>query len=1692
MKMKLTTLLFGLLLAVGWTSSASAQALPEGGWTKRMNLPEAGASSAISNSGESIRMLAPAHAPKRVTGESNVVHNKAYYDALEYKWVDANNVTHTSKATDVATDPYQIYELMRFVYGNPKFPGPTYNAYLPNREREDPVTYNAVGGGWNITTASNTNRNIAINITHRSSSSGWSNTYYAVYVTSITVKSGDDEIAKLEYSEGMESLPDGWTNSDNNLAINNNGEFYFYTEDWWGNTIAASGGTINIDSSLLNGYNNVTVEIKARLENANYAGSISINNESKTITSTTTSPYTWSVTLPEEGAFVQGTVVAPIEDGYTVLVVALNNDITKVSEGTYNSSYFTTKAQIINYFRNNIDFVKLLTDGLRIGEGLGTGTVFNCDGRYNKFFFLGKGQARKKAPWVTERINNGTFQSYCGEDVPFKEMFEQFSPTSTAVAESSQTLDFFDKMREGNVYSLIHDCPSIIQTGHQFSLSGNSGTDYYAFSGLNFFVPDYRLLWWQGKDDDYPNALVDGRDSDPYQRSDASTGLHGSNYRTPSNNNYYYWSSYYTNYNQKYAPKIGIYRITLDAEATQVGTSHNTNNHNYNVTLTWISSLNQMSGSIVPQTYTVYLVDENGNRTQLEPEGVKFYDIYGNELDAENQNPFHRTQVVYAVPQNEHSYTIEYQVDGVADQGPAFHATSNRASVVIPGWNDFVGLQLDHHESDFVITKNQQTGQSSERDNWYRNFVAMVNEDIVNGLTVSKITGDSDDGVEMNEFNLYRFLYNDQGNPVSETKVATIKFDKNDASTEQVKFNVTYYNQQIEDYTLKYKNGNQNVEVANAYNRDKMGIPESGYVRVKGNGDIVIWPNSYDVNIRSIKVYENGTSTNTVASWTAPSNMTWYVSPGSKWEPYTSESNVQVGYMEGGGYIAILDVLNTYPNARVEIEAFVETGTVGRISVNDNAQTISATSAGTTYTWISPQLNAAPRRAGETQTITESFEDVNVFTAFTLGDITATQHTGHFGDWKVYDSTGAHTWGMSNLTWTNMEEPQAWMPFNGDLVPQADAHTGKQYIESASPWTTEHASNYNSQNGTSYLGADKADSWLISPQLSGNAQTITFYERIFSEDYKPETYEVLVSMTNNDPESFTLVQSFESDAIDWTLRSASLPEGAKYFAIRHTSSSEKFGMMIDDVTYEITNEAPVAESGLLRLHLLMADQLKQEIFDDNSHPDAYGYVLRWEQPTNPDDRKQSGTVRVNIQKTDCEVEGYYTLDEIDNDKNIGSVQKDNDGKVTAIQHDQGLTMNVLTADVEFNLSSSNELLNYYNLQSEKDQEPSFNEDYVTKLYRQGDFTYREMLETSPEFNEVYPSGLHHYFDDSTPIKTGYYGNGNRFVSYAPSVSTWGIDRRYFEYDGLDNTYGGPVWKTAVGQAKLNSVTAERQTNKNNSVNWTTAAGPASLYILDGIEAEGYLPQPALTKVEFEPYMFRIFVESKNGKLRPYKTVDAVEGSATQGEHLDALVPDDQLTDAQKYGPQCVWNGYVKYNEETGAMITDDSANGATIKRTVKTDANGNDTEIYYTYNKDKVDRPDGYDDNNNPLGPWNQDAFNAMFGALDAMTLDDNKLIIQDDLKFFVRFYYCVKGHSVGHTPLNRDAEADRPGNGSESAGQSGGSATAVSEITYLGEIVSQTYFNVQGMESDKPFDGVNIVVTRFSDGTTSVSKVVR
>jgi hypothetical protein len=50
---------------------------------------------------------------------------------------------------------------------------------------------------------------------------------------------------------------------------------------------------------------------------------------------------------------------------------------------------------------------------------------------------------------------------------------------------------------------------------------------------------------------------------------------------------------------------------------------------------------------------------------------------------------------------------------------------------------------------------------------------------------------------------------------------------------------------------------------------------------------------------------------------------------------------------------------------------------------------------------------------------------------------------------------------------------------------------------------------------------------------------------------------------------------------------------------------------------------------------------------------------------------------------------------------------------------------------------------------------------------------------------------------------------------------------------------------------------------------------------------------------------------------------------------------------------------------------------------------------------------------------------------------------------------------------------------------------TGIYEISSSNE-VAKTYYNAQGLSSDKPFDGVNIVVTRYSDGSTKTDKFVR
>jgi hypothetical protein len=1392
MKIKLTTLLFGLLLAVGWTGSAFAQS--------------------ATYSAESIK-------------------------DLTYTWTDANGTSHDSPyvklvtkddgtqyyESELVTDPYQMYGLLRGVYMEKQLPGPLKSAYKADGStRERDVYYGGIDGGWNIgvTKGNLTSGNIRIRVYNYNRS-------YPMYISSIKVMSGNTLITQWE--KGQTSLPTGWSSSAT-AYTNGNGELYLYTR-------TQGDITIRNDSFDFGNYSEIQVYITARnpigdLLSSNYMdylGDFHIdvtypagyNELRKDFTSDQPTEAIYGFCGATTSIATDGTYT-PQNEGYTAVMVSVKDDA-QIEPENWNINgcgEFRTKDDIIAYFKRNVNFMRLLTDGIRVGDGYKVGTVFNCDATVNKFFILGKGQARKKGQEVLTQISNGNYLSYAGEEVVFKQMFEEFSPTTGG--RGDQITDFYSELMKGNVYNVVHDCASVIQNGHQFSLSGNSATpEPYSFTGLNFFIPDYRLMYWVGRDSIqqsswgytyYEYVDCDGRDMN---------ALYTTTGRSIRNVSPYYAN--FAQYNQQYAPQIGLYRITLDA-STEKSADYDFDDptkRNYDITLHWVSSLDEMAGRTVDQIYTVYTWDEEGNRIELRPIGVKFFDAEGNELTGDySNNPFVVTQVTYQWPQKATSQIFEYQVMGTPNdtEHPGFVAWSNTDYVVIPGWNDFLALKRNHYESDFVV---------NEEKNYYRNFMTVTNENEDNALTLERIKNGED------TYTLYRY---DVANPNNMNPVADIIFeiegDPEEAKYVQFELSYTY---KEGDNIISYGSQDQLRPAGqeNKYDLTSMGVKTQGDLVIHGNGDLVIEPNGTTVNFHSIVVKSGNT---VVTSWDGSGNLPseWKTSPGAVWSTFEGKY-----YLEGQGYIYIPStVLGNYQNITVTINASGDPGSVSRITVNDVMKRIA---------------------------------------------------NGNAGDYT---------------------------------------------------WTAEE-----------------------------------------------------VATDNHDK--------------DGMIRMGGLP-----IVDQFSASTAK-----------------------------------------NNHPEKYGYELIYKKGT--DDEKRSSKVEVPVQHTKSKVNGFYTEDEVKNDT------------------DRELTTDVLTADVTLTLSDDNASIYHYILLSDaKNVVPEVDDartDYVSYLQQRNGFTYREMNENSPlwvEDNDFgWPAGEREYFNETEKL-TGSYGD---YKTYVPVVETTGFDRRWYEVedsqygDRLHNTYGSPVWKTSVG--KVDNLSADAQPQQGWNTTWKNGDEDCRLYMLDNVKADGYLPSTEVTNIEYEPYMFRIFVESKNGNLRHFKYVTDKNGNRV-------IAADEGSTT----GPWCVWSEYLTLDENGDPV--DNTTNGVTFGTT-------DDGAIHFE--KIKVDRTYPTTEE------WTFDEENAIFGAVNALA-NENELIAAKDLTVYVRFYYRSTGKAIetGRFMLRADGDETPEYYAAEGDSQAKQTPTGVSEIRYHGEVVSTTYYNVQGIKSDKPFDGVNIVVTRYSDGATSISKVVK
>ena len=229
---------------------------------------------------------------------------------------------------------------------------------------------------------------------------------------------------------------------------------------------------------------------------------------------------------------------------------------------------------------------------------------------------------------------------------------------------------------------------------------------------------------------------------------------------------------------------------------------------------------------------------------------------------------------------------------------------------------------------------------------------------------------------------------------------------------------------------------------------------------------------------------------------------------------------------------------NTTPVATVEVVCAEGLTPVSDLAANVSGQEVH-------LTWTAP-ANV------EGGTVTDSFEHAEPWA------------TSGIGDWTTVDADGFTTFGIYDVEWPGKMKPHAFIVFNPSLATGLSEddeefmpHSGSQFLAcfNADP---EEPTN---------TGDVRNDDWLISPQLSGAAQTISFYAKSLDPYTTPETFEFMTSSGGTATSDFTTLAKRTVNRSGWVLYTFDIPEGTQYFAI-HVVSVNCYAMFVDDITYE--------------------------------------------------------------------------------------------------------------------------------------------------------------------------------------------------------------------------------------------------------------------------------------------------------------------------------------------------------------------------------------------------------------------------------------------------------------------------------------------------------------------------------------------
>lgn len=209
-------------------------------------------------------------------------------------------------------------------------------------------------------------------------------------------------------------------------------------------------------------------------------------------------------------------------------------------------------------------------------------------------------------------------------------------------------------MVKGETYPVMHDCNSVLEAAHFFSMSGRKGTTSYDMTGLNIFVPDYRLLW-SGTIDEGIFGITGYTDNRDMNKSSSDA------------------YAQYGFYNTDHTPWTFLYTIKLRAQADQEGAQ---TDHKYKVTLNWTSSIDELAGEKIDQVYDLYRVVDG----VVEPTPIA--------------TGLTTTTWSEIVDQRTSGYSLDYVIKGKPVKATYNPVQSNIATVAIPGYDPLERLKL--------------------------------------------------------------------------------------------------------------------------------------------------------------------------------------------------------------------------------------------------------------------------------------------------------------------------------------------------------------------------------------------------------------------------------------------------------------------------------------------------------------------------------------------------------------------------------------------------------------------------------------------------------------------------------------------------------------------------------------------------------------------------------------------------------------------------------------------------------------------------------------------------------------------------------------------------------------------------------------------------------------------------------------